>query len=629
MKLESLISAAAGREKADILFINGKVINVFTGEILEQSVAVKDGYICGLGEICKKENPDLNVDAAELKYQLEYEADNIVDLQGMYLAPGFIDAHVHIESSMVTPAQFANGVAPFGTTTVIADPHEIANVMGIEGVEYMIKSAENQPMNILFASPSCVPATDMETSGATLDAKTVANLLQNEKIVALAEMMNYPGVIFTASEVMAKIDAAHKIKKRVDGHAPSVTGKNLNAYASAGIYSDHECSTATEALEKLRLGIHIMVREGTCAKNLDDLLPAINEQTWHKMMWCSDDRHPEEILTQGHIDYIIRKAIKSGINPVRAIQMATINCANYFKIDDIGAIAPKRRADLVVFKDIENPRIEKVFVKGVLVAENGSRVNSSIKLGKSEQIPTVMNFDLNKIDFSIKCKGYSFPDNYFPPPQSSPRGGDDYSPSQLGRGQEVGQQELPIKARVIKIIPNQIITEEICMEVLQKDGYALSDTSRDMIKIAVIERYSGKTGMAKGFVNGLGLKKGAIASTVAHDSHNIIVAGSNDGDMLCAVKAVKEMGGGFVIVGEKEVIASLPLPVAGLMSEESLESVNSSMGKVLKAAQSLGSKLSDPFMALGFLALPVIPTLKITDKGLVDVNKFALVELFC
>ncbi|KJR40292.1 Adenine deaminase [Candidatus Magnetoovum chiemensis] len=370
-----------------------------------------------------------------------------------------------------------------------------------------------------------------------------------------------------------------------------------------------------------------MVREGTCAKNLDDLLPAINEQTWHKMMWCSDDRHPEEILTQGHIDYIIRKAIKSGINPVRAIQMATINCANYFRIDDIGAIAPKRRADMVVFKDIQNPIIEKVFVKGVLVAENGSRVNSSIKVEKSEEIPTVMNFDLNKVNFAIKCKGYSFPDNYFAP--RSPRGGDDYSPCQLGRRQEVGQQELPIKARVIKIIPNQIITEEICMEVLQKDGYALSDTSRDMIKIAVIERYSGKTGMAKGFVNCLGLKKGAIASTVAHDSHNIIVAGADDDDMLCAVNAVKEMGGGFVVVCKKEVIANLPLPVAGLMSEESLESVNLSMGRVLKAAQSLGSKLPDPFMSLGFLALPVIPTLKITDKGLVDVNKFALVELFC
>jgi len=582
MNLESVIAAAAGREKADTLFINGKVVNVFTGEILEQSVAVKDGYICGLGSV-----PDSFGYSAICRYS----ADEVVDLKGMYLAPGFMDAHVHIESSMVTPAQFAKGVLPCGTTTVIADPHEIANVMGIAGVEYMIKSAKDLPMNILFALPSCVPATDMETSGAVLNASAIAPLLNHEKIVALAEMMNYPGVIFTDPDVMAKLKEARRAGKTVDGHAPRVTGRELNAYAAAGIYSDHECTTAQEAVEKLRLGVHIMIREGTCAKNLDDLLPAVNENTWQQMMWCTDDRHPEEILNQGHIDHIIRRAIRAGIDPVRAIQMATINCARYFGIKDAGAIAPGRRADMVLFKNIENPVIEKVFVKGVLVAQNGV-FNHEIEPAPSAKVAESMNFDPDAVDFSIPCAGKS------------------------------GQ------VRVIRVIPDQVVTMEVVMELLQRDGYALSDIKRDMIKIAVIERYSGNSGMTTGFVTGLGLSKGAIASTVAHDSHNIIVAGADDEDMMFAVKAVKELGGGFVVVCGKKLLATLPLPVAGLMSDSSMEQVNGAMAGVIKAVKSLGSPLSDPFMTLGFLALPVIPSLKITDRGLVDVEKFQIVDLF-
>lgn len=579
MNIKSVIAAAAGREKADTLFVNGKVVNVFTGEILEQSVAVKNGYICGF---------DNDSDA-----EGQYNATDIVDLNGMYLAPGFIDAHVHIESSMVTPAQFARGVAPHGTTTVVADPHEIANVMGIEGVEYMIRSAQGQPMNILFAMPSCVPATDMENSGATLNATSISPMMNHDRIVALAEMMNYPGVIFTDPDVMAKIKAAKKVGKTVDGHAPGVAGKELYAYAAAGIYSDHECTTVDEALEKLRLGIHIMVREGTCAKNLDALLPAINDNTWHHMMWCTDDRHPEEILTQGHVDHIIRKAIQSGIDPVRAIQMATINSARYFGIKDAGAIAPGRRADMVVFNDLDNPVIERVFVKGVLVANNGildHRISKNPSI--AEEPAKTMNLDLNAIDFSIPC-----PDN-------------------------------KSRARVIKAIPNQVVTREIIMDVLKKDAHAISDTDRDMLKISVIERYTGKTGMTTGFVTGLGLQKGAIASTVAHDSHNIIVAGTNDDDMLHAVKTVKEMGGGFAVVCSSDILATLALPVAGLMSDGSLEQVHESMHKVLKAVHALGSELPDPFMTLGFLALPVIPSLKITDKGIVDVEKFEIVDLF-
>ncbi|MBF0414049.1 MAG: adenine deaminase [Desulfamplus sp.] len=600
MNLESVIAAASGREKADILFINGRVINVFTGEILEQSVAVKDGYICGLTNSGSYSECDSKIYGA---VDDNYTAYKIVDLQGMYVAPGFIDAHVHIESSMVTPAQFARGIVPCGTTTVVADPHEIANVMGVEGIEYMIKSAHNQPMNILFTLPSCVPATNMETSGAILNADKITPLLGNDKIVALAEMMNYPGVIFADPDVIAKIEAAHKTRKSVDGHAPKVTGKNLNAYASAGIYSDHECTTSDEALEKLRLGIHIMVREGTCAKNLDDLFPAINDNTWHQMMWCTDDRHPEDILHEGHVDHIIRRAIKSGVSPVRAIQMATINAARYFGLRDVGAVVPGRRADIVLFKDIENPVIEKVFVKGVLVAQDGI-LNQEIGDFTGTAPPKIMNFDLSAVDFAI-----------------------DY-PIKKSLSYDHTNQIKTNTARVIKVIPHQVLTEEILMDVLKKDGYALSDTNRDMLKIAVIERYSGKTGMTKGFVNGLGLKRGAIASTVAHDSHNVIVAGTDDSDMLCAVKAIKEMGGGFAVVCSGDVIASLALPVAGLMSESSLKEVNTSMDRVTNAVKSLGSQLPDPFMILGFLALPVIPKLKITDKGLVDVAKFQIVELF-
>ncbi|MBF0468770.1 MAG: adenine deaminase [Desulfamplus sp.] len=607
INMETVISAAAGRQKADTLFVNAKVVNVFTGEIIEQSVAVKDGYICGFGNSSAKYEFEAGQKYKESKGSLKqckctserrgsnqdyYDALEIVDLQGMYIAPGFIDAHVHIESSMVTPAQFARGVVVHGTTTIIADPHEIANVMGIEGVDYMIRSAHGQPVNILFAMPSCVPATSMETSGAILDASSIFPLLNHDRIVALAEMMNYPGVIFTDPDVMAKLKAAGKAGKTVDGHAPGVTGRDLCAYAAAGIYSDHECTTAKEALEKMRLGIHIMVRQGTCAKNLDAVLPAINDHTWQQMMWCTDDRHPHEILAQGHVDQIVRRAIQSGLDPVRAIQMATINCARYFGIRDVGAIAPGRRADMVVFKDLHKLIIEKVFVKGVLVAQDGV-LNQDIAISsRTEKAPKIMNIDLNRVDFSIPC-----------PDKNS-------------------------KVWVIKIIPDQVVTEGVVMDVPERDGLAVCDTDRDILKIAVIERYSGKTGMSTGFVTGLGLLKGAIASTVAHDSHNIIVAGTNDEDMVCAVKSLQQMGGGFAVACRKEVLASLALPVAGLMSIESLEQVNDSMDKVIRAAKSLGSQLPDPFMTLGFLALPVIPSLKITDKGLVDVEKFEIVGLF-
>lgn len=568
MKTKEKIAASAGRKKADMLFVNANVINVFTGEILRENVAVSDGYICGSGD---------------------YDALETVDMEGMYMAPGFMDSHVHIESAMVTPEGFARAVLPHGTTTVIADPHEIANVLGLPGILMMMESAEALPMNILFALPSCVPATDMETSGAVISAEEMRPLFHHRRIVALAEMMNYPGVICSDPGVMEKLAAAEKAGKSVDGHAPGLSGKGLAAYAAAGILSDHECTSTGEAMEKLRLGINIMVREGTCARNLDDLLPAVTDHTWRRMMWCTDDRHPDDILSEGHVDYIIRKAIKAGINPIRAIQMGTINCADYFGIKDAGAIAPGRRADMVLFRDLENPVIERTYSGGELVASNGV-FNSGVHIPEPVFSPPPMELNTDNLDFSVKVQGN--------------------------------------KIRVIRVVPNQVLTTSEIMPVCARGGMAVSDIDRDMIKIAVAERYSGKTAMAVGFVTGLGLKHGAIASSVAHDSHNIIVAGVNDEDMLFAVKSVKKMGGGFTVVCDGAVLENLPLPVGGLMSTESLETVCRSMKRVISAAKHLGSSLSDPFMTLGFMALPVIPELKITDKGLVDVLQFKLTDLF-
>ena len=566
MDIESKIAAAAGRETADTLFINGNIINVFTGEISNTSVAVSAGHICGFGA---------------------YESREVVDLNGAYMAPGFMDSHVHIESAMVTPELFARAVTARGTTTVVADPHEIANVLGMEGINYMIRSAEKHPMNILFTLPSCVPATTMETSGANLAASDLAPLFSHPSVCALAEMMNYPGVIFRDSGVMAKLKAAHNAGKPVDGHAPGVTGKELCAYAAAGIHSDHECTTCEEALEKLRLGIHIMVREGTCARNLEALMPAITDHTWSRMMWCTDDRHPGDIISQGHVDHIIRKAISLGLDPIRAIQMGTINCARYFGIRNAGAIAPGRRADFVIFRDLKKLDIEKIYVKGVPVDQVQIAPSPT---AEAHTCPAAMHVNMDAVDLSIPMKG----------PQ----------------------------IRVIQAISHQVVTTHTIMDTAEKDGCAVADPSRDLAKIAVIDRHSGDTGMARGFVTGFGLLTGALASSVAHDSHNIIVVGMEDQDMIRAVKEVVNMGGGLSVVNGDRTLATVPLPVAGLMSRTPLEQVQQEMEMAIEAAHTLGASLPDPFMTLGFLALPVIPHLKITDKGLVDVDKFELVDLF-
>ena len=568
MTLDEIIKAAHGEKEADILLTNVKIVNVFSGEIVAGNIAVADGYIVGFGS---------------------YSAKKTVDMKGRFVCPGFVDSHFHIESSMTCITEFARAVIPSGTTTVIADPHEIANVLGADGINYMLESSKNQPMNIYFTLSSCVPATDMETSGAKLGVDELLPFISNDRIVALAEMMNYPGVIYRDPEVLKKIELAKIHRKPVDGHAPGLTGKDLYAYIAAGISSDHECTTAGEAREKLDAGMHIMIREGTAAKNLSSLIPIINERSSRRIMWCADDRHPYDIMQHGHIDSMVRRAIKSGIDPVVAIQMATINPAEYFGINDIGAIGPGRRADLLVFSDIHNLQIEQVYTSGILVAEN-SQMSPEISRPVSIPSKPSMNVKLDAIDFSITVKS-----NHI---------------------------------RVIDVVPDQVITAQSVLEVSTSGNKAVADISRDILKIAVIERHTGSGNMGKGFVRGFGLKKGALASSVAHDSHNIIVVGTNDEDMKEAVLGVVKMGGGLAAVCDNKICASLALPVAGLMSLEPLTVVNEKLDNIFKSARELGSALHDPFMALSFLALPVIPELKLTDKGLVDVRQFRIVPLF-
>jgi len=568
MNLNNIIKAAHGDRPVDLLLTNARVVNVLTGEIIPQAVAISDGILVGFGQ---------------------YKAKAVLDLNNRFVAPGFIDSHVHIESAMTCISEFARAIVVHGTTTVAADPHEIANVLGSDGIAYMLQSAEEQPINIYFTLPSCVPATDMETAGARLTAGDLEPFFNHERIVALAEMMNYPGVILCDPDVLAKISAAKLHRKPVDGHAPGLEGQALYAYIAAGVQSDHECTTAQEAREKLAAGMHIMIRQGTGAKNLQALLGAVNERTARRMMWCTDDRHPHDLISEGHIDSIVREAIQSGLDPILAIQMATINPAEYFRLDHLGAIALGRQADLVVFSDIQNPLIEQVYCRGILTAENG-KILPQIQAPSSAAIAPSMHVDLQKVDFSIAAEKKNM--------------------------------------RVIEIVADQLITRERIEQSAVKNRQTVSDPSRDLLKIAVVERHRDTGNIGKGFVKGFGLKHGALASSVAHDSHNIIIVGTTDADMRAALQAVVQMGGGLAAVSDQKVLARLALPLAGLMSFEPVSRVRQQLDRLIKIAHAMGSVLTDPFMTLSFLALPVIPALKLTDRGLIDVNKFEVVPLF-
>jgi adenine deaminase len=568
MQLKDMINAAKGERPCDLLLSNARIVDVFSGQIVHAAVGIAGGRIVGLGE---------------------YPARQAIDLQGRFIAPGFIDSHVHIESAMVCVSEFARAVVVHGTTAVVADPHEIANVLGAEGIRYMLESARGQPVNVCFTLPSCVPATEMETAGARLLAADLEPFFSDSRIVALGEMMNYPGVLHGDPEVLEKLEAARRHGKPIDGHAPGLSGRELLAYIAAGISSDHECTTAAEAREKLAAGMHIMIRQGTGARNLAALLPIISEQSARRLMWCTDDRHPHDLLNEGHIDSIVAAAIRGGVAPMTAIQMATLHPAERFGLHHLGAVAPGRQADLVVFSDLCAPQVEAVYVRGRLVASNGQPA-SGIERPDPLRAPPSMNVDLAGMDFAVSAESR--------------------------------------RIRVIELIPDQILTRQSTESAPLAGHHLVSDPSRDLLKIAVVERHAGSGRIGLAMVRGFGLKQGALASSVAHDSHNIIVTGASDRDMLAAVSAVARMGGGLAVAAGGELIAGLPLPIAGLMSFDPVPEVSAALDRLLRAARELGSPLKDPFMTLSFLALPVIPALKITDQGLVDVNGFQHVGLF-
>jgi adenine deaminase len=566
MTLETLIAVARGEEPADLVLRNARLLNVCSGEIHPADIAIHDGRVAGLGE---------------------YQARQVVDLEQRFVAPGLIDAHVHLEDAMVQPSEFARAVLPHGTTSVVCDPHEIANVLGLDGVRYMLDASEGLPLTVYVMAPSCVPATHMESAGAALAADDIEKLWADERVLGLAEMMNYPGVLFRVPDVLDKIRSAGD--RPIDGHAPGLSGLDLNAYIAAGVRSDHECTDLNEAREKLRRGMHILIREGTTERNLHDLLPLVTPENARLCHFCTDDRHPDTLLREGSIDGIVRQAIGWGLDPVLAFQMATINTAEYFQLRHVGAVAPGYLADLLVLDDLKAVQVAQVYAAGQLVADGGQVLYSpSGKLDVPSQASVRVDLDALNLDIAA------------------------------GEG----------AARVIGTIPDQVVTEDLRLAPTVEEDRVVSDPGRDLLKIAVIERHHGTGNAGVGLIRGIGLKRGAIASSVAHDSHNLVVVGASDAAMRVAVAAIAEMGGGLVVVAGGRVRAACPLPIAGLMSDRPIEEVRDQVEALTEAAHALGCTLPDPFMTLSFLALPVIPSLKLTDKGLVDVHRFDIVPLF-
>jgi adenine deaminase len=563
---QHLLAVARGDEPADILFHGGSIVNVFTGEVEAVDVALVGDLIAAVGP--------------------GYKAHTVIEISGRTLAPGLIDAHVHIESSMATPPQFARAVLPRGTTTVISDPHEIANVHGLDGIQFMLDASEGLPLSVFVMASSCVPATHMATAGADLSAEDLVSLLTHPRVLGLAELMNFPGAILGNPEVMAKVKAfAGRV---IDGHAPGVRGSELNAYIAAGPQSDHECTTADEAREKLARGLFLFFREATNAQNLDALLPSLTAGSSRRIALCTDDRQPPDLLSDGGIDHMVRRVISSGIDPVEALRLATLNPAEYFGLKDRGGIAPGRRADLLVLSDLGTLAIEEVYAGGVRVASHGRcewRPQRSIEPPRPS-----MRIDLDAVDLTIEDMGG--------------------------------------EARVIEVIPNQIVTGHAKHRPTVADGVVRADPDRDLLKICVVERHSGTGNVGLGLVSGVGLERGAIAGTVAHDHHNIIAIGVDDTSMVTAIRAVAGMGGGLSVADGDSVAATLALEVGGLMSELPIEDIRDRLEGLLTASRELGTALHDPFMAMAFLGLEVIPTLKITDRGLVDVESFAPVDLW-
>ncbi len=571
-RLRELLAIARGETPADLLLMGGRLVNVFSGEIYPAEVAISGDRVAGVSM-----TPGT------------YEARAVIDLDGQLLAPGFIDGHVHIESSLLQPTEFAGAVLPSGTTAVVSDPHEIANVHGLDGIRYMLAASDGLDLRVFVMLSSCVPATDMETAGASLSADHLASLIDLPRVLGVAEMMNYPGVVDGHHDLVEKALLGHRAGLRVDGHAPMLSGQALQAYLAAGIVSDHESVSAEEALEKLRHGMQIHIREGSTAKNLDALLPIVNERTARFCSFAADDKQPDDLVREGHLDHVLRRAIASGLDPITALRMATINTARHYGLNDLGAVAPGYLADLVAFSDLRDIRVTRTFSGGRLVGENG-RLLVPQRSAAAAPVNRVLTGDLTESSFALPAAG--------------------------------------THARVIEVIPEQIVTRAVVEPVTVRNGYVLANPARDLLKIAVVERHRGTGNVGVGLVKGFGLRAGALASTFAHDSHNIVAVGATDSELLLAVRTVVEMGGGICAVEGGAVLAQLPLPIAGLMSKAPLETVRAAMSGLLDAARTLGCPLSNPYMAMAFLALPVIPALKITDKGLVDVEAFELVSTF-
>lgn len=566
MEPSQMLRYVRGDIPADLVLRNARVVDVFDGAIIATDVAIARSRIVGLGR--------------------EFEGTESIDLKGAYLAPGFIDAHVHIESALVPPAEFARVVAARGTTTVVTDPHEIANVLGLDGIRFMFDSAKYGPVSMYVMASSCVPATSMETNGAVLHWYDLVSLQNDPWVLGLAEVMNFPGVVAGEDEVLDKLRVFGK--SVIDGHCPGLTGRALQAYAAVGIGSDHECTTVEEAREKVRLGMTIFLREATNARNLKTLLPLVTPLNHHRFCFCTDDRQPADLLDEGHIDFMVRTAIAEGLDPIIALRIASWNAAQYFRLYDRGAVTPGRRADLIAFDDLQAPRPWLVIRGGQVVARDGVPLTPRRDLPRG--LRNTMNVAWDRVDVRIPAEG--------------------------------------THARVIGIIPDQLLTHHLIEPIASRDGLAQTDPDRDLAKMVVIERhqYSGRVG--KGFVRGMGLRRGAIASSVAHDHHNIVAIGVDDVSLLTAARHVARLGGGMTVAVGDQVVAAVPLPLAGLMSTEPVEIVRRQMDAAIAAAHELGAVLRDPFMAMSFLALEVIPSLKLTDHGLVDVERFELVPLW-
>ncbi|GGE59721.1 adenine deaminase [Priestia taiwanensis] len=567
------IQIANKKEKADLVIKNANIVNVFSHEITEGDIAIANGKIVGIGE---------------------YEGKEEYDVQGKYVCPGFIDAHVHIESSMIVPSEFAKVVLPHGVTTVITDPHEIANVCGVEGIQFMIDASEGIPLDVFIMLPSCVPATEFENAGATILAEDLAPLFAHPRVLGLAEVMDFPAVLHTKEEMMNKLLLAHEHGGMIDGHAAGLTVEELNVYRTAGIRTDHECVTAEELVERVRRGMHVIVREGSVAKNLDALLQGVNERNARYCMFGTDDKHLDDLYEDGSINYHVRETIKYGLHPITAIQMATINAAECYGLKGKGAIAPGFDADLLILDDLESVSISKVYKSGMCVAESG---NIAINIENTHMNESIMNtvhvHDISKEQLQIRMNDTN-------------------------------------EAHVIGIIPNNLVTEHLVEQVEVENGYFIPSLEKDQLKMAVVERHKLTGNIGLGIVKGLNMRSGAIAATVAHDSHNIVVAGTNDNDMLVAIQAMKNIQGGIVVVNNGELLAVSSLPIGGLMSTKTSKEVYEEIMKLNKALQTIRQDDSfNAFLTLSFLSLPVIPKLKLTDKGLFNVETFNHINVAC